>query len=180
VIEPVGEDPWVLSFRNLVEVFVLSSLRRKHGVRLPAVRQAIDYMRKKFRAKHPLTDNSFFTDGHDVFVEHYGRLISVSEDGQLAMKDVLTRYLSRVDKEDGMPVRLFPLSTDRLDGPKIVAIDPEIVFGQPCIVGTRIPTAIIAERYKAGDRIADLALDYGCEPDKVEEAVRYEFPGRAA
>jgi uncharacterized protein (DUF433 family) len=44
-----------------------------------------------------------------------------------------------------------------------------------------VPTAVIADRYKAGESIADLAEDYGEEPLNIEEAVRCELqPAKAA
>jgi uncharacterized protein (DUF433 family) len=42
--------------------------------------------------------------------------------------------------------------------------------------GTSIPTSIIAERYKAGDSLQDLAEDYDCDLSQIEEAIRCEIP----
>jgi len=171
----------LLSFRNLVEIFNLSSLRGRHNVPLPKIRKAIQYAREQFGVEHFLFSKDFYTNGKDVFIDHLGKLISASEHGQLAMKDVLDQYLKRLEFKDGIPARLFPLTTHRPDDMRrIVLIDPEIRFGQPCIRGTRIPTAIVAERYKAGDSIPSLARDYGRKTSEIEEAIRYEFTGRAA
>jgi uncharacterized protein (DUF433 family) len=41
--------------------------------------------------------------------------------------------------------------------------------------GTGIPTSLVAERYRAGDSIEDLAEDYRCEPIKSQEAIRCEL-----
>jgi uncharacterized protein (DUF433 family) len=44
-----------------------------------------------------------------------------------------------------------------------------------------IPTAVIADRYKAGVSIADLADDYREAPLNIEDAVRCELqPAKAA
>ncbi len=43
-----------------------------------------------------------------------------------------------------------------------------------------IPTAIIAERYKAGEAIGALADDYGRPTLEIEEAIRCELYTRAA
>ncbi len=51
-------------------------------------------------------------------------------------------------------------------------IDPRIAFGRMVIVGTGIPTNIIAERFHAGDSYEQLAHDYQCEIEKIEEAIR--------
>ena len=181
VVPAAEQQGHVLSFQNLVEIYVLSSLRRKHHVRLAKVRSAIRYMRDQFGTEHPLCDARFFTDGRDVFIKHFEQLISASESGQQGMKEVLDRYLERLEQgPGGVPVRLFPFSSPRLNAPKVVVIDPEVLFGQPCITGTRIPTAVIAERYKAGDSIDELAADYEREGHEIQEVVRYEFRERAA
>lgn len=46
--------------------------------------------------------------------------------------------------------------------------------------GPAVPTAVIADRYKAGESIADLADDYGEAPLTIEEAVRCEFQSARA
>ena len=55
-----------------------------------------------------------------------------------------------------------------------MVIDPRVQFGRPCLAGRGIPTAIITERYKAGDSIQILADDYRCPAHEIEEAIRYE------
>ena len=61
-----------------------------------------------------------------------------------------------------------------------MVIDPHVSFGRPVITGTGILTAVIAERYKAGEAIAELAEDYGRESLEIEEAIRCELTSRAA
>jgi uncharacterized protein (DUF433 family) len=48
------------------------------------------------------------------------------------------------------------------------------------LVGTGIPTAVIAERYKAGESIQALADDYERPPYDIEEAIRCELKIQAA
>ena len=67
-----------------------------------------------------------------------------------------------------------------LDEPKVIVIDPRLSFGRPVLAGTCIPTAIIAERYKAGESVDDLADDYGRKRLEIEEAIRCELAERAA
>jgi uncharacterized protein (DUF433 family) len=43
-------------------------------------------------------------------------------------------------------------------------------------VSTGIPTVILAERYKLGETMSDLADDYSCETSLIEEAIRWELP----
>jgi len=171
-----------LSFRNLVELHVLSAIRRTHKVQMPAVRRAVDYLRKELQIERPLADQQMTTDGKDLFIERYGKLLNISRGGQLEMKDLVAVYLSRVDRNPrGVPIRLFPFTRPRIeDSPKFVAINPRIQFGRPCIARTGIPTSEVAERYQAGDSVEELAKDYGQETLNIEESLRYECQFSAA
>src|SRR5712671_5326693 len=82
-----------LSFINLVEAHVLAAIRRRHGVKLPKVRNALNYVRRHFRIERPLIDQAFQTNGLDLFVERYGELINASREGQRVMKEIIGVYL---------------------------------------------------------------------------------------
>jgi uncharacterized protein (DUF433 family) len=57
---------------------------------------------------------------------------------------------------------------------RVVVMNPAVSFGQPVIASTGIPVSSIYERYKAGDSVAELALDYRLEASAIEEAIRCE------
>ena len=166
-----------LSFVNLVEAHVLDAIRREHNVPLPKVRAALDYVNHHFRDPHPLATHQFQTDGVDLFLSRFEKLIAVSQAGQLAMKEMLAAHLRRVEHDaSGLAVRLYPFTRKRdVDEPKIIVIDPYISFGRPAIARRGIATSIVAERYKAGESIDELAQDYDCDRGQVEEAVRVEL-----
>jgi uncharacterized protein (DUF433 family) len=192
--EPVIElaDPKTsrLSFTNLTEAHVLDALRRQYHVELPQVRRAVRYLREHFRTQHPLVHHQILTDGKHLFVEAAGLkdVINASRHGQLAMRDLIGLHLQRVDWDnDGFVARLYPFTRSRrtpaeeAGQPRVVTMDPRIEFGRPVLKSSAVPTAVIADRYKAGESIADLAEDYGEDPLNIEEAVRCELqPAKAA
>lgn len=172
----------LLSFINLVEAHVLAAIRRKHRVPLPKVRQALAYVQSVFPSKHPLADHRFETDGLDLFIQKWGQLINISQHGQLAIRLLLVACLRRIERDpSGLPIRLYPF-TRKLEPeePRVVVIDPFVSFGRPVLAGTGIPTAVIAERYKAGESIDELARDYGHKRLGIEEAIRCELQVQAA
>ncbi|HKY07068.1 MAG TPA: DUF433 domain-containing protein [Candidatus Binatia bacterium] len=166
-----------LSFINLVEAHVLDAIRRHHQLPLSKIREAIQYLQKHFSSKHPLAEQRFQTDEIDLFIERFGRLINVTQSGQIALRELLTAHLHRVEHDaSGTAVRLYPFTRKRdLHEPKVVVIDPQISYGRPVLVGTGIPTAVVAERYKAGESIDELAEDYGRSRKEIEEAIRCEL-----
>jgi uncharacterized protein (DUF433 family) len=174
VIHPAAKSPAVLSFINLIEAHVLAAIRRKHHVNMPAVRRSIDFLKQKFGSPHPLADHQFETNGVDLF---YGQLMSVSQGGQLAVRELLQAHLRRIEWDtQGVPLRLYPFTrVDETEQPKNIVIDPFISFGKAVISGTGVSTDIVAERFKAGESADELANDYGCDREKIEEAIRCEL-----
>lgn len=170
-----------LSFVNLVEAHVLDALRRQYQVSLQKIRQALATLSKlpppPEPSRHPLAQHRFATDGKHLLIEELGRLINLNERGQLEMKATLDQHLKRIVwAKDGAPAKLFPFTRKRQPNePKAIVIDPTLSFGRPVLAGTGIATAVVAERYKAGESIQDLANDYGRKALVIEEAIRCEL-----
>ena len=190
VIELADPKHSRLSFNNLTEAHVLDALRRQYNVELPQIRRAIWYLREQFQSQHPLVHHQMLTDGKHLFVEAAGLkdVINASRHGQLAMRDLIGLHLQRVEwDKDGFVARLYPFTRSRKTAaeeagqPRVVTMDPRIEFGRPVLKSSAVPTAVIADRYKAGESIADLAEDYAEDPLNIEEAVRCELqPAKAA
>lgn len=166
----------MVSFYNLVEGHVLAAIRQQHLIALHTVRRALDFVSEEFGTEHPLVYHEFQTDGVDLFVEYYGQLINASQQGQTMMRDVMKVYLRRIEHDQrGMALRLYPFTRSaEQDEPKVIVIDPRISFGRSVLRGTGIPTAVIADRYWAGESVDDLAEDYGRQKIEIEEAIRLE------
>ena len=174
----------LLSFVNLIEAHVLAAIRRYHHVSFPKVRKAIRYLNRHFPSPHPLADQHFETDGLDIFVEQFGELIAISSDeGQLSMRDILKAHLHRIERDvSGLAIKLY-LFTRRdtsETAPRVIVVDPRIAFGRPVLVGTRISTEVVYQRFEAGEPVARLADDYGRTSEEIEEAIRCEHYRDAA
>ena len=183
VIALDGEPHEGLSFLNLVEAHVLVALRRKHRITLPKIREALLYIGTKLGMDRPLADARFQTDGVDLLVEHLDELVNVSRDGQWEMATLLRTYLKRIERDpSGIPVKLFPFTRNEVrdDSPAPVEINPQKAFGRPVLVGRSVPTAVLADRFKAGDPLSQLADDFEIPTEKIEEAIRCELDRRKA
>jgi hypothetical protein len=164
IIRLDANDRRALSFLNLIEAHVLAAIRRQHHVPLPKVRQALAYVSKKLNTQRPLAESEFQTDGVDLFVDKLGSLINVTREGQTEMADVIRDHLRRIERDtQGIPVRLYLFT--RKDG---------------ILAGRSVPTAVLADRFKAGDTLTQLAEDYDTSPQNIEEALRCELERKAA
>lgn len=183
VIRPADAKALGLSFTNLVEAYVLTAIRRKHQIALPTIRRGLDFLVRKLGAKRPLIEQQFATNGVDLFVDHLGHVINISKDGQLEMADLIRAYLERIDRDaKGLPIKLYPFMRSQAprEQPRSVVIDPRVSFGRPVIAGTGIPTAVLAEQFKAGDPVPVLAKEYGADEEAVWDAIRCELDLEAA
>jgi uncharacterized protein (DUF433 family) len=168
-----------LSFTNLVDVHVLSLLRGKQ-VRVDRIRSATKFIRDQMKTEHPLADVDTHTDCVDVYVEYLGRLVNAST-SQAALRPLVERYLNRIERdENGLASRLFPITRDDGSNARTILIDPSRRFGRPVLASTNLETAIVADRFFAGDSTAVLAADFAISETEVEEAVRFESQLRAA
>ena len=178
-------SPTLLSFFNLAELHVLAAVRRKHVVAMPKVRVAIRYLiknaRRQFDKQHPLIGRELETDGLDLFVQEYGKLVNISQAGQLSMREVIGAALKRIEREaTGLPVKLYPFTRgETANAPTLIVVDPAISAGRPVITGTGVATILVAERYKAGESVSELARDYERSSSEIEEAIRCEMPAAA-
>jgi len=172
-----------LSFLNLVEAHVLAALRREHRIPLQKVRRALDYVERQLGVERPLINARFETDGVNLLVRELERLVNVSQEGQLEIEPVIRTYLRRIERDSsGLPIKLYPFTRRAVsaDEPQPVEIDPRVSFGRPVLAGRGVPTAVLADRFKAGDSLTDLAEDYDTSPQVIEEAIRCELSRREA
>jgi len=169
----------LLSFYNLCEAHVLSVLRKIHRVRLDHIRNAINYVQRTFEWERPLIQQEFRLDGAKLFVERLDRYVDAAS-GQTILQGFAT-HMERFEWRANLASRLYPFTRLRQsDSPKLVFIDPRYSFGRPVIKTRTIATAIIAERYKAGDSIDKLTKDYGCTRVEIEEGLRCELQIKTA
>ncbi len=176
LFKPAERTPVTLSFSNLVEGFVLASMRRTHHVPMQQVRKALNFVARELEVERPLVHAKFRTDGVKLFVENSGRLLSVSDAGQVVLQKTLEASLSRIEWQDDLAARRFPWVREGAheNDPTNVVRDPRLGFGEPVIAGTGIATRVVAGRYLAGESIVELAKDYRVSAEKIEDAIRCE------
>lgn len=168
---PVPGDPQ-LSFNNLVEAHVLRALRIGHRAPMAHVRRALDFAQRQLGIDRLLIREELLAAPGEVFLQEYGRFLSLSRSGQFAMEQILGAVLRRVIRDvKGLPVRLYPFTREDRRG---VVIAPTISYGRPCIERKGISTAVLAERLNAGESVKDLVDSYDLTEDEVTEAIVYE------
>lgn len=181
LIEMADTKAGLLSFFNLLEAHVVRSLRCDHALHMQKIRDAIEMRRALYDTPHPLLDRRLETAGLRIFLQEIDHLVDLSHHGQIAIEEVFRAHLRRIEYDDaGLAAQFFPFRQRALaqlakaDPPRVIVVNPHIAFGRPVLVGTRIPSAELAERWDAGDSIAAIAADYDQPPEAIETAIRWE------
>jgi uncharacterized protein (DUF433 family) len=165
-----------LSYLQLIEVGVVAAMR-KSGVKLPKIKQTRNYMANELKSDFPFAEYRFKTDGRELFVSHdqldnngdAEKLVTVSENGQLAWTKILAQLLQEFEYDDDFN-KVSAWRVGGMDSP--IRIDPRISFGAPQVSGT--PTWVLRERWNAGESVGDIAEDYQISSQMVWSALRFE------
>jgi uncharacterized protein (DUF433 family) len=175
LIRLAGREPSRLSFMNLLECYMLSSMRAIYDVRIPKVRKSLATLAKYVQHRHPLVEQAFQTDRRDLFIEHVGKVVNLSKDEQILIPGVMELYLERIERDPRGLFKLYPFVVERTQNePRLILINPAVGFGKPVIAGTGISTAVVSSRFNARESVPDLASEYGVSPKQIEEAIRWE------
>jgi uncharacterized protein (DUF433 family) len=174
--------PRLLSFKNLVELYVLEGLRKIHGVHTSRIRRAVDFLLETEKSRHPLADYDIRTAGRDIVFFKKGKpLVNASLWGQYEMEEIVGRYLRRVERDPhGVALRIFPYTrrqqlTNREQPPQTVEINPAVCFGLPVLKDSRLTTGFLASRFRGGDSIPSIANSYGRPLAEIKEAIEWEL-----
>ena len=172
-----SEGSPLLSYLQLIEVAFVADFRRL-GIKLDRLRAAHEYCRKTFNSEYPFARYQFKTDGVHVlaeFAEHMGgfprttQLIITDAGGQVVWGQAIKERLEQFDYEEGLAFRWHPRGRS-----SVILVDPRIAFGAPMIGETGVPTAVVKERYDAGEKLDEIADDFDLPHSQVVEALEFE------
>jgi uncharacterized protein (DUF433 family) len=176
--EPVIKKPDAndtrLSFNNLLEIYVLRSLRKVHEVKLQKVREAIDIARTRFDIPRLLLNDALRVSGKELFLDTYFDLVTLAPSTQMVIRDVLASSLHRVSV-DNFGVRLFPTRRKpEAEDARLILVSPRVAFGSAVVASRGITTSAIRTRYDLGESRETIIADYRIDPEEFDEAIHYE------
>ena len=171
-----SETKDAVTFVDLMEVATIDKLRKK-GFSFKQIRKINATARFYLRKPRPLVTETFKVKGRDIFVdEGFGILVNVGyEAGMQAWDEILDPFLVTVEYEGEIVRRWWPLGKEFA-----VLVDPDYGFGLPVVEGVGVRTEIIAERYRAGDSIDEIAYDFDVTPKQIDDALQWEMPKKVA
>ncbi len=117
----------------------------------------------------------FRTDGFTLLIEHMGTWVCAAN-GQAIFTE-FAEHCDRIefDPESEIARRFYPWVNSVSSQKKLVMVDPDYSFGRPAFVANGVAITPVVDRYLAGESISELCLDYGCESEEIEEAIRFRL-----
>lgn len=168
----LDEDVTEISFLDLVEVRVVTALRRA-DISLQSIRFAIDFAKEKYGLARPLASQSFKTDGTEILmeaIEDEGDLVSLSKmrPGQKVFKDIIFQSLNDLEYEDETAARWRPR------GYSAVVIDPDRHFGDPIVDAFGLSTGMIYREFQQFEDFRYLSKIYEIPQNILKICVQFE------
>jgi len=171
----------MLSFKNLVELYVLEGLRKVHGVHTSRIRNAVQFLLSTEKSRHPLADYDIRTEGKNVLFYKKDKPLNASLWGQYEIEEIIGNYLRRVERDPhGVAQRIFPYTKrEQLEKkeqpPRTIEINPAVCFGLPVLNDSRLTTGFLASRFRGGDSVPAIANSYGRSVAEIKEAIEWEL-----
>lgn len=177
---PPGPGRAVIPFIGLAEGMVLAAFR-KTGVSLQHIRQAIPVLEAHVGLDHALASHRLYSDGAVILYDYAHSSKSPDDagrdlagltrvvDGQQVFADVVRDYLKRIAyADDGFAIELgLPYGTK-----DTLRIRPDQAGGRPLFVQGRAPLDAVLARWRAGERMSDIAADFEIPPEELEDVIR--------
>lgn len=176
-----SDRPRMLSFKNLVELYVLEGLRKVHGVQTSRIRSAVNFLLSTEKSRHPLADYDIRTEGKNVVFYKNEKPLNASLWGQYEIEEIIGNYLRRVERDPhGVALRIFPYTKrEQLERkeqpPRTIEINPAVCFGLPVLSNSRLTTGFLATRFRGGDSVPAIAKGYGRSVAEIKEAIEWEL-----
>jgi uncharacterized protein (DUF433 family) len=168
----------LLSYRDIEEAYRIYLLRERFHFSFQFLRRSMQNARKMFRSQHPLQRADAIKECLQYLVydkpARGPRPRTVTslgkKPGQVIIEEVANLFAERIEKGKF----IFPwrfAATDHESRP--VSMNPQIMSGRLVVIGTRIPVGVLLGRKRAGDKIEEIAADYGLDRKIVQQALTH-------
>ncbi len=169
-----------LSYMDLVEAAFVAAFR-KAGVSLRHIRVAHEHLRGHFKVEYPFAELDLQTEGRHILyglgedgAEAWVRklvLAEASRKGQLVWTEPIRHQFLQFeyDRDLRLAVRWYPRGSQ-----VPVMVDPQVQFGEPVLIASKIPTWVIKRRWSAGEPVSSIMADFEIDEDALRDALLFE------
>ena len=164
--DDVWEGEKFIDFPTLISLWLICRLH-SHGVPLESITDAVPQLRQGLGVKWPFASKAMWNLPETL------TLFDRTEAIDIVVKGLLIWRLSQGWVPPGLEFDEDGTVSAWLPVPDVV-IDPSVVSGSPCVIGTRTPTWIFPGMLENGDSVEELADGYRLAKERVLNAVEWE------
>ena len=167
-----------IPFVGLTEAMVLAAIR-KSGVPMQRIRPALEELKKGLGVEHALASKRLYSDGAELLFDYSEihpdsqvaratRQLVVVRNNQHVFSDLIEEYLQRFEYAGDGYVKLI-----RVPGYEQaeVVVDPYRSAGAPIFARGGCRVKDVLYRYRAGETVQQLTVEFGVPAAHVEEAI---------
>lgn len=164
-----GREGELLSFQDLVELYLVAKLRRSN-ISFQRIRRVSKTLCEILDTNRPFSSGriQLLTDGKTVVMESKEVGMLDLDIRQHLIKDVVRPFLRDVEFINDEAVRWWPDGRDSK-----VVVDPTMSFGAPVIEGTGVAVETITMMLKAGDEPQAIASMFDLDEESVLSAMGF-------
>lgn len=175
VVRSTSTGADIVSWGELLEASLLAGFR-SNGATLQRLRPAVERLREAFGTPYPLVSRRALLDveGRELVMRvqddtnlESGLRLVVVRSGQFVLTQPAETFAGRAKFEGETVTEL------KMDGLGAVRLSPVRAMGRPAVRG--VPAEVLAEGFRAGESVSDLAELYDLGVARVEAALRYEL-----
>lgn len=172
-------DSAYASFLDLIDLLFVRHFL-DYGIPLQRLRKALSEAEELIGGHH-FAQRSFFTDGHEVWVQvkdESESLMQLLSGGQWVIAPIIRQLAEQIDFQavTGFAERWYPAGFDGR-----VVLDPRVSFGSPTVANRGVETCNIYDLFVAeGKRVVPVSRWMELREEEVEAAVAFEQQLRAA
>jgi uncharacterized protein (DUF433 family) len=167
-----GERGVLVPFIGFAEAYALNALRRA-GLSMQRIRPDVEKIKAEIGLEHALASQNLATDGVELLFKYAGDDPdhTVVRTKQRQFRKAVEEYLRPISYgTDGFARRIQLAVFERAE----VFVDPNRAFGHPLLASGKARVEDIADRFAAGEAIAEIAADFRISVEEVEDVIRVE------
>ncbi len=168
-----------IPFVGLTEAMVLAAIR-KSGVPMQRIRPALAQLEKGLGLQYALASRRLYSDGAELLFDYseshpdsqvarVTRQLVVVRNNQHVFSDVIEEYLQRFEYAPDGYVKL--IQVPGYEQAEIV-VDPHRSSGAPIFARGGCRVKDVLYRYRAGETVQELTMEFGVPASHVEDAIR--------
>ena len=163
-----SEKSYYTNFLTMIELYIFNQLRERN-ISIPKILIAYNELKVMLKVDYPFASSDLFVSGKLIALSENLDFITVNGKRQFIF-DFAKPYFEKIVFNDNSKLAelYYPLGKERS-----IVVNPNVLFGQPTIDGTRISASTLYDLYQSGESKEEISEIYSIEVNLVNDVVTF-------